>query len=399
MRAIDSKKVINYQARKWESIDSDNVENVIKNLTKIRFWDNRKWRQFPFYRDEGRIKDAIIDEYTRKVNRSSEDVSYYYSAVQNVDGRLLQMHESSYKQLKQPLSNGNNTLDYINDYIELNGILFKSNNDHRAIYSLRVSNARNVREDSVFKFVYDNQFVDNILEVFTPDELFLYLKKFGYSFDTANADENKSKGKHINTLRAYFKTISNIDSFKDKYNFTIPTYQRPYVWGDEQLKKLLDDFYKSFKSNPHSLYYISTFLTKEFGELAEVIDGQQRFTTLWLISFVISRNHPKTELANFLKKGNNLRLGFEIRHEVSDFLNDLLTEEKVVKKVYDQTFIESYPYLKNIAKALVFIKSYLEQLVPSDEIVAFSNFIYRNVYLIKNTTPDNTDLNPTIHNL
>ncbi len=179
----------------------------------------------------------------------------------------------------------------------------------------------------------------------------------------------------------------------DKYNFTIPTYQRPYVWGDEQLKKLLDDFYKSFKSNPHSLYYISTFLTKEFGELAEVIDGQQRFTTLWLISFVISRNHPKTELANFLKKGNNLRLGFEIRHEVSDFLNDLLTEEKVVKKVYDQTFIESYPYLKNIAKALVFIKSYLEQLVPSDEIVAFSNFIYRNVYLIKNTTPDNTDLN------
>ncbi len=265
LRAIDSKKVINYQARKWESIDSDNVENVIKNLTKIRFWDNRKWRQFPFYRDEGRIKDAIIDEYTRKVNRSSEDVSYYYSAVQNVDGRLLQMHESSYKQLKQPLSNGNNTLDYINDYIELNGILFKSNNDHRiddrfydfrkevlhgrdgtiflkelmeicviayvsrfgffrlfeaslwiyrAIYSLRVSNARNVREDSVFKFVYDNQFVDNILEVFTPDELFLYLKKFGYSFDTANADENKSKGKHINTLRAYFKTISNIDSFK-----------------------------------------------------------------------------------------------------------------------------------------------------------------------------------------
>lgn len=37
---------------------------------------------------------------------------------------------------------------------------------------------RNVREDSIFKFVYDNQFIDNILEVYTTAELFNYLKKF-----------------------------------------------------------------------------------------------------------------------------------------------------------------------------------------------------------------------------
>lgn len=193
----------------------------------------------------------------------------------------------------------------------------------------------------------------------------------------------------INTFRTKVVNLNDLDS----YDFTIPTYQRPYVWGDEQLKKLLDDFYTSFRNNPESPYYISTFLTKEQDELAEVIDGQQRFTTLWLIAFVINQTHPHTALANFLKNGDNLRLGFEIRHEVSDFLNDLLTEEKVVKIVYDQTFVESYPYLKNIAKALVFIKSYLKQLVPSNDIESFSNFIYYNVYLIKNTTPENTDLN------
>jgi hypothetical protein len=265
LRAIESKKVVNYQARKWESIDSDNVEGVIQQLTKIRFWDNRKWRQFPFYRDERGIKEVIIDEYTRKTNSNNDDVSYYYSAVKNDYGRLLQMHESTYKQLKQPLSDGNNTLDYINDYIHLHGTLFKNKSDYRiddrfyefrnkvlhgrdgtvflkelmeiciiayvsrfgffrlfeaslwlfrAIYSLRVSKARNVREDSVFKFVYDNQFVDNIVEVFTPDELFLFLKKFRYSFDVANADENKAKGKHIETIQNYFSKIENIDRFK-----------------------------------------------------------------------------------------------------------------------------------------------------------------------------------------
>lgn len=264
LRAIESKKIVNYQARKWESIDSDNVEDIIKQLTKIRFWDNRNWRRFPIYRDERGIKDAIIDEYTHKTNGNKEDVSYYYSAVKNIDGRLFQMHESSYKQMKQPLANGNNTLDYINEYIELHDILFKNKNDrridddfyefrnkvlhgkegtvflkelfqictiayvsrfgfyrlfeaslwlYRAIYSLRVSSARNVREDSVFKFVYDNQFVDNILEVFTPDELFLFLKKFNYNFDTTNADDHKAKGRHTRTLQSYFTKINNVSFF------------------------------------------------------------------------------------------------------------------------------------------------------------------------------------------
>ncbi|CAM4171352.1 DUF262 domain-containing protein [Gillisia hiemivivida] len=266
LRAIDCKKTVNYQARKWESIDSDNVEYVTQQLTKIRFWDNRKWRQFPFYKNKIGIKQVLIDEYTLNTSSNNGDVSFYYSAVQNDGGRLLQMHESNYKQLKQPLSNGNNTLDYINDYIHLYEVLFGKLSDHRiddnyyefrdvvihgengtlflkelfeiamisyvsrfgfykmfeaslwlyrVIYSLRVSMKRNVREDSVFKFVYDKQFVDNIIEVFTTEELFLFLKKHYYSLDTSYADKNKSKGKHISTLQKYFSGLNAIDYYKN----------------------------------------------------------------------------------------------------------------------------------------------------------------------------------------
>jgi uncharacterized protein with ParB-like and HNH nuclease domain len=264
LRAISCKKNINYQARRWEAIDSGKVEYVVQLLTKMRFWDNRKWKQFPFYRDKEGIKNAIIDEYTFRTN-NKEDVSYYYSAVKNEDGRLLQMHESSYKQLKQPLANGNNTLDFISDYINLQEILFGKVNDYkiddafyefrdkllhgydgtlflkelfemaiiayvsrfgfhrlfeaslwlyRMIYSLRVYHARNVREDSVFKFVYEKQFIDNILEVYTPDELFLYLKKFSYTLNTENLEHSTNKGKHIKTISRYFKGFESLDSFK-----------------------------------------------------------------------------------------------------------------------------------------------------------------------------------------
>lgn len=194
-------------------------------------------------------------------------------------------------------------------------------------------------------------------------------------------------------MKMFKSEIVNLSDL-DKYSFTIPTYQRPYVWGDEQLKKLLDDFFKSFSTNPESAYYISTILTKEYGDLAEVIDGQQRFTTLWLISFVMSKIIPQTELVRFLKNGEKLRLGFEIREEVTEFLNDLLEEDKTAKKIYDKVFIDKYPYLKNIAKGLVYIKGYIEQLqLPQNKLEAFSNYIYHKVYLIKNTTPENTDLN------
>ncbi|OYU82523.1 MAG: hypothetical protein CFE24_15250 [Flavobacterium sp. BFFFF2] len=189
-----------------------------------------------------------------------------------------------------------------------------------------------------------------------------------------------------------FKTeVVSLESLEN-FNFSIPTYQRPYVWGDEQLKKILDDFYSTFIQSKDSIYYVSNFLTKEDGYHAELIDGQQRFTTLWLISFVINTISPNSTITKFLKKENQLRLGFEIRKEVSDFLESLLEDESVSKKIYDDEFMIKYPYLKNIAKALVFINGYMKQL-PENEIELFGNYIYTNVKLIKNTTSKNTDLN------
>ena len=267
LRAIKSRKIINYQAKKWEGIESNKVEEIIQNLNKIRFWDNRHWRRFPFYRDEKGIKEVLIEEFTENTKHDNEDISFYYSAVKNEEGRAFQMHESQYKQLKQPLSNGNNTLDYINDYVRLYDILFNKNkkdyrvNDafyefteklmhgnsgtiflkelldicimtyvsrfgfhrlfeaslwlYRSIYSLRVSSSRNVREDSIFKFVYDNQFIDNIIEVYTVDELILFLKKFKHTFNTDNLQPHLSKGKHLETLKNYFVGFKGIEVYRE----------------------------------------------------------------------------------------------------------------------------------------------------------------------------------------
>lgn len=267
LRAIPSKKIVNYQARRWEQMQSEKVEHIMQYLGKIRYWDNRHWRRFPFYRDERGIKSELLDEFTERTLKTGEDISYHYSAVKFENGRQLQMYESQYKQLKQPLWDGNNSMDYINEYIDLYDLLFnKEKKDHRVpdsfydfveklmhgqsgtiflkelieiaiityvsrfgfykitesamwlyrfIYSLRVSTGRNVREDSVFKLVYDNQLIDNILEVFTVEQLHHYLKKFSYTFNTENTETNQSKDRHIQTLSYCFgkNNFKEIDQY------------------------------------------------------------------------------------------------------------------------------------------------------------------------------------------
>jgi hypothetical protein len=209
----------------------------------------------------------LLDEFTERTLKTGEDISYHYSAVKFENGRQLQMYESQYKQLKQPLWDGNNSMDYINEYIDLYDSLFnKEKKDHRVpdsfydfveklmhgqsgtiflkelieiaiityvsrfgfykitesamwlyrfIYSLRVSTGRNVREDSVFKLVYDNQLIDNILEVFTVEQLHHYLKKFSYTFNTENTETNQSKDRHIQTLSYCFgkNNFKEIDQY------------------------------------------------------------------------------------------------------------------------------------------------------------------------------------------
>ena len=86
------------------------------------------------------------------------------------------------------------------------------------------------------------------------------------------------------------KAIFDLLSDK-KADFLIPDYQRPYAWDDEQCRTLWDDIFtfsfpnnNSDEFNEDDEYFLGSIVTfkNESGKL-EVIDGQQRLTTLMLI--------------------------------------------------------------------------------------------------------------------
>lgn len=72
--------------------------------------------------------------------------------------------------------------------------------------------------------------------------------------------------------------------FSSDFEFSIPDYQRPYSWGTEQALQLLDDLDGALGRDPDEPYFLGSIVLVRDGERhAEVIDGQQRLTTLSIL--------------------------------------------------------------------------------------------------------------------
>jgi hypothetical protein len=93
------------------------------------------------------------------------------------------------------------------------------------------------------------------------------------------------------TIEASEKPI--LDIFCDKYLFRIPSYQRPYAWTTEQTSELLDDLAtacgdSSEVANTSPYFLGSIVLIKDPQKPeADVVDGQQRVTTLTILLSVL----------------------------------------------------------------------------------------------------------------
>ncbi|WP_262057836.1 DUF262 domain-containing protein [Streptomyces sp. STR69] len=77
--------------------------------------------------------------------------------------------------------------------------------------------------------------------------------------------------------------------FSSDYDFQIPDYQRPYAWQEEQAVQLLTDLQEALDRGTDEPYFLgSVVLVKNGGApRADVIDGQQRLTTLTILLSVL----------------------------------------------------------------------------------------------------------------
>jgi uncharacterized protein with ParB-like and HNH nuclease domain len=104
----------------------------------------------------------------------------------------------------------------------------------------------------------------------------------------------------MNAVKVDSITLENLLS---NYQLAIPEYQRPYVWTEREINKLLFQFseHKNRIDNKPN-FYLGSIVLHYDGEKYNIIDGQQRITTMQILSIVnnvnskynITYNHPIT---------------------------------------------------------------------------------------------------------
>lgn len=85
-------------------------------------------------------------------------------------------------------------------------------------------------------------------------------------------------------LRGNLQSANNNQQINGK--LTIPEYQRPYCWQHQQLTQLVDDIQAHNLQTPELPYYLGSLILHQTDGTLNIIDGQQRITTLALISCV-----------------------------------------------------------------------------------------------------------------
>lgn len=196
-------------------------------------------------------------------------------------------------------------------------------------------------------------------------------------------------------------TIGELFGNKDAL-YQIPRYQRPYSWSDDQLDKLWSDLLDAQENDPN--YFLGSVITakpEEASNYLDIVDGQQRLTTLLIMLCVcrdlfpninqdILENDPFAIDGKMIKSSirfndrfERLRLKTHSNHE-SDFQQLVLNDGVSInnKRPYKKDLrIEEAPNFKFKNTSAFFTEKFLE--LGEQRTGRLINYIFNQVKIIR----------------
>jgi hypothetical protein len=201
------------------------------------------------------------------------------------------------------------------------------------------------------------------------------------------------------SLVAHEQSISKI--FSGEYVFTIPGYQRPYAWTKEQARDLLDDltgFMDERAGNIDDMppYFLGSIVLIKAPDTpnAEVVDGQQRLTTLTLLLSALRANlpHQASEVTSLIyEKGSTIlrrddHFRLTLRDRDREFFRTYVQREDGFTKLIeiDRALPDAQARLRDNAK---YFQKRVESLTEEGR-VRLAQFIVTRCFLVAVATPD-----------
>jgi uncharacterized protein with ParB-like and HNH nuclease domain len=151
---------------------------------------------------------------------------------------------------------------------------------------------------------------------------------------------------------------------KDFPEYIVPIYQRNYTWGKDEIDQLLEDIQIVEKED---FYYLGNLIVSKKNGKYEIIDGQQRLTTLYILYKLLGLDVPPESLK------------FEVREKSNYTLSHLDEEIDKYNENYSEEIINGYKI----------IKEYIERKNISEKMKGY----LARVKLLRIEVPEGTDLN------
>ena len=154
--------------------------------------------------------------------------------------------------------------------------------------------------------------------------------------------------------------------------YEIPIYQRNYAWEKDEIAALIQDVYDAYTRDAESNYYIGTLVSYYRGEnVYEIIDGQQRLTTIRILLSVLEQQ-PSSKLTYKARKRSD----------------ETLKHLENVREIDEAIGVDD-----GIRRGFKFALDAYTDIVPQDERAIFKEYFLQNVKIIHYRVPKDIDLN------
>ena len=198
------------------------------------------------------------------------------------------------------------------------------------------------------------------------------------------------------SLTAEQKSIIKI--FKIEEQYIIPAYQRPYSWDYDACLTLTNDIFKAFKDEEE--YFLGNIIisrSENNKDILEVIDGQQRLSTLLLFIKVLSIFQPDLKPLQDCLIKENWETGKPDDRIVSNVFETTDASElrkvlKFTEKDFEDTlelykdkngkFTEKYCKSRFVANIMYLYTGIVYYNTNNDNLKQFATFFLKNVYLL-----------------
>lgn len=200
--------------------------------------------------------------------------------------------------------------------------------------------------------------------------------------------------------------VKLMDIFSKEFWFLIPEYQRSYVWGTDNVMELIDDLKFTYENKHDKEYFLGSLVLKkkennEFHEY-EVLDGQQRLTTFFIMMAVLrdlieEPKYKKTLHEKIYQEKDELqgipersRITYKIRDNIGEFIKTYIVnedgtdKEEELKKLKEENNIS----IAHMANTILLLREELDKI---ENLPNFVKYIFSKALFIYVSTSNTED--------